>query len=73
MVPLASSLYIPGELGPVKTVLIDVGTGYYIEKTFPAGIDYCQRKLVMLKGNHDNVVEVGLLGPVQGTSCRNPT
>ena len=28
------------------------------QKTFPAGVDYCQRKLAMLKGSHENVVEV---------------
>jgi prefoldin subunit 5 len=27
LVPLTSSLYVPGKMGSTKTVLIDVGTG----------------------------------------------
>ena len=35
LVPITSSLYVPGETAPLDTVLIDVGTGYYIEKSLP--------------------------------------
>jgi hypothetical protein len=31
-VPLTSSLYVPGRLLDVENVLIDIGTGYYIQK-----------------------------------------
>ena len=33
LVPLTTSLYVPGETAPLDTVLVDVGTGYYIEKS----------------------------------------
>lgn len=29
---LASQMYVPGKLHDVEHVLIDVGTGYYVEK-----------------------------------------
>ncbi|XP_048346284.1 prefoldin subunit 5-like [Sphaerodactylus townsendi] len=32
LVPLSSSMYVPGKLSGVNQVLIDVGTGYYIKK-----------------------------------------
>lgn len=33
LVPLTSSLYVPGALASTEHVLVDVGTGYYVEKT----------------------------------------
>lgn len=32
LVPLTSSLYVPGELASSDKVIVDVGTGYFIEK-----------------------------------------
>ena len=32
LVPLTSSLYVPGKLSNVETVIVDVGTGYFVEK-----------------------------------------
>lgn len=31
LVPLTSSVYVGGQLGDTSTVLIDLGTGYYVE------------------------------------------
>ena len=33
LVPLTSSLYVPGTLADTQHVLVDVGTGFYVEKT----------------------------------------
>lgn len=33
LVPLTASLYVPGKLADTKKVLVDVGTGYYVEKS----------------------------------------
>ncbi len=32
LVPLTPSLYVPGNLAATDTVLVDVGTGFYVEK-----------------------------------------
>jgi len=45
MVPMTSSLYVPGKLKDTDTLLIDIGTGYYVEKTRKEAIDYFQRKI----------------------------
>ncbi|KAN0060616.1 subunit of tubulin prefoldin [Thecaphora frezii] len=33
LVPLTSSLYVPGKLADVDNVIVDIGTGYYVEKS----------------------------------------
>ncbi|XP_022081746.1 prefoldin subunit 5-like [Acanthaster planci] len=45
LVPLTASLYIPGKLKDVNNVLIDIGTGYYVEKTLPQAQEYFKRKV----------------------------
>lgn len=58
LVPLTASLYVPGTLTNVDKLLIDVGTGYYVEKTMESAKDYCDRKIAFLRANHDKLVEV---------------
>ena len=31
MLPLTSSLYVSGEIADVANVMVDIGTGYYVE------------------------------------------
>ena len=58
LVPLTKSLYSPGKLGATDSVLVDVGTGYFIEYSPSGGVDYCKRKLLMLRENLDKLGEV---------------
>ncbi|KAL6543934.1 Prefoldin subunit 5 [Orobanche gracilis] len=58
LVPLTASLYVPGMLDDAEKVLVDVGTGYFIEKTMTEGKDYCERKVSLLKSNYDQLLEV---------------
>ncbi|KAG2701824.1 hypothetical protein I3760_06G061700 [Carya illinoinensis] len=58
LVPLTASLYVPGTLDDADKVLVDVGTGYFIEKTMAEGKDYCERKINLLRSNFDQLVEV---------------
>ncbi|KAJ7954590.1 Prefoldin subunit 5 [Quillaja saponaria] len=58
LVPLTASLYVPGTLDDADKVLVDVGTGYFIEKTMDEGKDYCERKINLLKSNFDQLIEV---------------
>uniref|UniRef100_A0A8C4Q9W3 Prefoldin subunit 5 n=1 Tax=Eptatretus burgeri TaxID=7764 RepID=A0A8C4Q9W3_EPTBU len=32
LVPLTSSMYVPGQLSNVNHVIVDIGTGYYVQK-----------------------------------------
>eukprot|EP00873_Tetraselmis_striata_P006664 jgi/Tetstr1/426928/TSEL_017141.t1 len=56
LLPLTSSLYVSGELEDPSTVLIDVGTGYYVEKSCDEGKDFCSRKVDMLQKNIQNLL-----------------
>ncbi|OMO62420.1 Prefoldin subunit [Corchorus olitorius] len=58
LVPLTASLYVPGTLDDADNVLVDIGTGYFVEKTMAEGKDYCDRKINLLKSNFDQLIEV---------------
>ncbi|XP_010546249.1 PREDICTED: probable prefoldin subunit 5 [Tarenaya hassleriana] len=58
LMPLTASLYVPGTLDDAGKVLVDIGTGYFVEKTMVEGKDYCERKINLLKSNFDQLLEV---------------
>ncbi|KAJ6733384.1 hypothetical protein OIU74_005190 [Salix koriyanagi] len=58
LVPLTASLYVPGTLDDADRVLVDIGTGYFVEKTMNEGQDYCESKINLLKCNFDQLIEV---------------
>jgi hypothetical protein len=35
LIPLTSSLYVPGRIKDTENVLVDVGTGYFVDKVLP--------------------------------------
>lgn len=45
LVPGSSSLYIPGEIVESKSFMVDIGTGYYVEKTDEEAIAFYQKKI----------------------------
>merc|ERR1719476_495952 len=51
MVPLTSSLYIDGKMSNTKTVVVDVGTGYFIEMSVERAKNFCGRRTKMLSDN----------------------
>lgn len=32
LVPLSASMYVPGKIADAESIIIDIGTGYYIQK-----------------------------------------
>ena len=61
MVPLTSSLYVPGVMEDSQDVLVEVGAGYFVEKTTQGATEYCDRKQKALQ---DSSTKVGQL--IQG-------
>ncbi|KXG46804.1 Prefoldin [Penicillium griseofulvum] len=51
LVPLTSSLYVKGRLTDREKVLVDVGTGFYVEKTAPKAIAFYDDKVKGLEAN----------------------
>lgn len=44
MIPLTSSLYVPGIMEENGQVLVEVGAGYFIEENTDKAREYCERK-----------------------------
>ncbi|KAK9478339.1 Prefoldin [Lipomyces japonicus] len=51
LVPLTSSLYVPGVLEDVETVIVDVGTGYFVEKKPKEAVAFYENKVNTLQKN----------------------
>ncbi|KAL3458816.1 Prefoldin [Aspergillus heterothallicus] len=49
LVPLTTSLYVKGRLVDREKVLVDVGTGYYVEKTAAKAIEFYEQKVKELE------------------------
>ena len=58
MVPLTSSLYVPGIMEDNENVLVEVGAGYFIEKSTEKAKEYCEKKVKMLNENGGKVAEI---------------
>jgi prefoldin alpha subunit len=70
LVPMTSSLYVPGKLVNVDRVLVDVGTGYFIDKQRSDALAYVQKKLDAMYGKQQEAA-VGLMRKKE--SLRNIT
>ena len=55
MVPLTPSLYVPGTICDTNKVLLDVGTGYFVEKSLAKSKDFVDRKNKMVTANADQI------------------
>ncbi|KAI9801017.1 MAG: hypothetical protein M1825_003551 [Sarcosagium campestre] len=51
LVPLTSSLYVPGTMAPGQNVIVDVGTGFYVEKTTEDATIFYDAKVEELGAN----------------------
>ncbi|KAF2428631.1 Prefoldin alpha subunit [Tothia fuscella] len=49
LVPLTSSLYVPGKLADVDKVVVDVGTGFYVEKSVKEATTFYEGKVKELQ------------------------
>ncbi|GFT84195.1 prefoldin subunit 5 [Nephila pilipes] len=51
-------MYVPGELDDTKKVIIDIGTGYNVEKELPDAIDYFKRKVKFVTTQIEKVQQI---------------
>ncbi|VDI28249.1 prefoldin subunit 5-like isoform X1 [Mytilus edulis] len=45
LVPLTGSIYVPGQLSDVQNVMVDIGTGYYVDMDVKKGKEHFKRKI----------------------------
>ena len=58
LVPMTSSLYVPGKCSDVKRVTVEIGANFYVETTIEKAEKFCDRKLEFIKKNMDNIDEL---------------
>jgi prefoldin alpha subunit len=57
-VPLTASLYVPGKLADTEKVLVDVGTGFYVEKKRDKAKVFYEGKVKELGANLDELERI---------------
>jgi len=63
LIPLTASLYLSGVLADTSNVIVDVGTGFYVEKTSEEATKFYDRKVEELGANLKDLERI-----VQGKS-----
>ena len=58
LVPLTSSLFVPGRISDPDKLLIDIGTNYFAEKTVQGTKDYLQTRVDAVGENIDSIQNV---------------
>lgn len=59
LVPLTGSMYVPGKLKDPEKVVVDVGTGYYVEKDIPNAKEYFTKKVKYVTEQMEKVQAIG--------------
>merc|ERR1712156_678656 len=59
LVPLTGSMYVPGKLSDPEKVIVDVGTGYYIEKDTDSAKEYFTKKVKYVTEQMEKVQAIG--------------
>ena len=59
LVPLTGSMYVPGKLTDPEKVIVEIGTGYYVEKDIPAAREYFANKVKYVTEQMEKVQAIG--------------
>ncbi|KAL5509324.1 hypothetical protein EMCRGX_G004666 [Ephydatia muelleri] len=60
LVPLTSSMYVPGTLRSNDSVIVEIGTGYYVRKTLKDAVAFFERRIDYVTRNLENL-QLGLI------------
>ena len=58
LVPMTSSLYIPGKCSDVRKLTIEIGANFFVETTVEKAEKFCDRKIENLKVNMDSIDKI---------------
>lgn len=59
LVPLTGSMYVKGVVNDIDKFIIDIGTGYYVEKDITTSKDYFKRKVDYVQEQMDKIDTLG--------------
>lgn len=51
LVPLTNSVFVPGKVSDCKSVLVNIGTGYFVERPVEGAKQHCEERSEVLTGN----------------------
>ncbi|XP_053974025.1 prefoldin subunit 5 [Hylaeus anthracinus] len=60
LVPLTGSMYVAGKLADTTNVLVDIGTGYYAQKSIADAKDYFDRRVAYVTEQMEKIQQLGL-------------
>jgi prefoldin alpha subunit len=55
LVPITSSLYIPGKCGDIKSIMLEVGANYFVGTNIEKADSFCDRKIKIVKESMDKI------------------
>lgn len=55
LVPLTDSVYVPGKIATPDRLLVELGTGYFCEKSAADTVAFLQRKQTLVDANSQNI------------------
>ena len=58
LVPMTSSLYIPGKCADVKKLTVEIGANFFVETTIDKAEKFCDRKIESLNKNMDEIDKI---------------
>lgn len=58
--PLTGSMYVAGQMGETKTVLVDIGTGYFVEKNIDEAKTYFQNRVAYVSQQMQSIQQMGI-------------
>jgi prefoldin alpha subunit len=58
LVPITSSLYIPGKCSDITNVMVEIGTNYFVETNIEKAEKFCERKIGIIKENMEKIEEI---------------
>mmetsp|Transcript_43983 Transcript_43983/g.106074 ORF Transcript_43983/g.106074 Transcript_43983/m.106074 type:complete len:166 (+) Transcript_43983:84-581(+) len=58
MVPLTESVYVPGKIRDPNKLLVEIGTGFFVEKSSKETSAFLDRKLKLCDSNSENVTKI---------------
>lgn len=58
LVPLTGSMYVPGTIVNTKKFIVDIGTGYYVQKDYETALDFFKRKVTFLQEQMEKYVKI---------------
>jgi prefoldin alpha subunit len=55
LIPLTSAMYVPAYIEDSSSVLVDIGTGYFVQQSIGGAANFINRQLKMLQANAEHV------------------